>query len=94
MCVGACVRACVVSAARSSIVLLHGPVSAPSPLPHLPAPPRRLILPGGKAMMWEAAGEDEGRAGRGGEAGGGAPHIICLRAAQTARLPPPLSPLC
>lgn len=44
-------------------------------------------------MMWEAAGEDEGRAGRGGE-GGGAPHIICLRAAQTARLPPPLSPLC
>ncbi|TWW58702.1 hypothetical protein D4764_06G0002320 [Takifugu flavidus] len=31
----------------------------------------RLILPGGKAMMWEAAGEDEGRAGRGGEEKGG-----------------------
>lgn len=36
-CMCACVR--VVSAARSSVVLLHGPVSAPSPLPHLPAPP-------------------------------------------------------
>ncbi len=46
--------------------------------------PRRLILPGGMVLMWEA---EPGRRGR------VTTHIICLRAAQIAR-PQPLSPLC
>lgn len=50
-----CVSLFVTMAAHTSIVLLHGPVSAPSLQFHPPAcSPRHLILPGGTVMMWEA----------------------------------------
>lgn len=97
VCESACVRLCIcecvgVGVCVHASTLLYRSITwasdcAISPVSPL-CSPRRLILPGGMVLMWEAE-KGGGRVRRGRVT----THIICLRAAQTA-WPQPPSPYC